>query len=118
MTYPDSSAFASIQKSKLDTSFVDYSTGQSVHGVNLADDGAFADTTKARVAGACSKVIDLWGHQGSSSAGSRGCRTRLRAGMSTTDNDNIERPGAFGNRSKSPTTRYTAPQHLRRLPRP
>jgi hypothetical protein len=75
---------------ELDPSLVNDSPSQAVQGINLSNDCPLADSSKARIAGACSQIIELGRNQGRPRTGSRGSSTCLGAGMATSYNYNIK----------------------------
>lgn len=75
---------------ELDTSLVDNPPSQAVEGINLTNDCSLADSSKARIAGACPQIIELGRNQGRPRTSSRSSSTSLGAGMATSYNDDIE----------------------------
>lgn len=78
---------------KLDPSFIDNSSCDSVQRIDLADDGPLANAAETWIARTCAQVVDLGGNQGGSGACSRSCGTGFGSCMSTADNYNIEGSG-------------------------
>lgn len=75
---------------ELNTSLVYNPSRQAVKSINLSNNRSLANSSKARIAGACSQIIELGRNQGRPRTGSRSSSTSLGAGMATSYNNNIE----------------------------
>ncbi len=79
-----------IQEPELDAGLIGNPSHQPVKGIDLTDEMTLAKTTNGRIAGHFADGRESMGEKCRPGAQTRGRRCGLYAGMSSTDNDDIE----------------------------
>lgn len=74
---------------ELNTRLVDYPTGKAIKRINLPNDGALPNASKARIARTCSQVIELRCDQRRSRTRPRSSGTCFGTGVPASDHDDI-----------------------------